>query len=351
MKQVNILMMGGKRCGKTTVLASMCAEINKALAGTSMSLDSDNEQTRVDLEKAKISIRQKVESFKTPLTRVEVDENPTSALKTYSFHLRIDNGGKIPFRIHDIPGEWLTDSHQKEVKALVKDCQVIIIAIDTPYLFSKMTSKGYGIYHEEYNKPLEIANFFKNSLSVDQIEDRMILFVPIKCERYYHLTNTPKLNVSKRNYMQELIDAIGCGYRDLLMFLRSTPELLNSCTVAITPILSAGGIDFVHFRTDSETGKITSLYQEPEFLREFEQGYSPKFCEQPMIYALIYILMQELRPQTQKKGSLFGQRGIFQGLNRTQMQAAVETLRKKLKRNTGNHPEDGFYFIQNPREL
>ena len=38
MKQVNILMMGGKRCGKTTVLASMCAEINKALAGTSMSL-------------------------------------------------------------------------------------------------------------------------------------------------------------------------------------------------------------------------------------------------------------------------------------------------------------------------
>ena len=53
MKQVNILMMGGKRCGKTTVLASMCAEINKALAGTSMSLDSDNEQTRVDLEKAK----------------------------------------------------------------------------------------------------------------------------------------------------------------------------------------------------------------------------------------------------------------------------------------------------------
>ena len=90
MKQVNILMMGGKRCGKTTVLASMCAEINKALAGTSMSLDSDNEQTRVDLEKAKISIRQKVESFKTPLTRVEVDEDPSSPLKTYSFHLRID---------------------------------------------------------------------------------------------------------------------------------------------------------------------------------------------------------------------------------------------------------------------
>ena len=40
------------------------------------------------------------------------------------------------------------------------------------------------------------------------------------------------------------------------MFLRSTPELLNSCTLAITPILSAGGIDFVHFRTDSELSLI-----------------------------------------------------------------------------------------------
>ena len=250
MKQVNILMMGGKRCGKTTVLASMYGEINKALAGTNLRLEVETPQTEQELIKARYSIQRKMDDFKTPLTRVEVDDNPTSALKTYSFRLVVEGGSKIPFKIHDIPGEWLTDSHQKEVRNLVKDCQVIIIAIDTPYLFSKMTSKGYGIYHEEYNKPMEIANFFKNSLSVENIEDRMILFVPIKCERYYHLTNTPQLNTCKRNYMQELIDAIGCGYRDLLMYLRSTAALVNNCTMAITPILSAGGIDFVRFRTD-----------------------------------------------------------------------------------------------------
>lgn len=350
MKQVNILMLGGKRCGKTTVLASMYGEINKALSGTALRLDVDDKGTQKELERARNSIKQKMEQFKIPLTRVEVDDNPTSAQKTYSFHLIVEGGGKIPFKIHDIPGEWLTDSHQKEVKNLVKDCQVIIIAIDTPYLFSKMTGKGYGIYHEEYNKPMEIANFFKNSLSVENIEDRMILFVPIKCERYYHLTNTPQLNTCKRNYMQELIDAIGCGYRDLLMYLRSTAALVNSCTLAITPILSAGGIDFVRFRTDEETGKVVSLYQEPEFLREYEQGYSPKFCEQPMIYALIYILMQEMSGK--KTTSLFGGTArLFRGMNQAQMQAAVETLRKKLKRNTGNQPEDGFYFIQNPKDL
>ena len=350
MKQVNILMMGGKRCGKTTVLASMYRYIDKALAGTSMRLEVDDQQTKHDLDEAINSIMKKMNDFKVPLTRVEVDENPTSASKTYSFHLIVEGGSKIPFKMHDIPGEWLTDSHQKEVKDLVKECQVIIIAIDTPYLFSKMTIKGYGIYHEEYNKPLEIANFFKNSLSVENVEDRMILFVPIKCERYYHLTNTPQLNTSKRNYMQELIDAIGCGYRDLLMYLRSTPALINNCTMAITPILSAGGIDFVRFRTDPETGKVISLYQEPEFLHESEKGYAPKFCEQPMIYALIYILLQEMEPN-KSKGRFGGAAKLFRGMNQSQMFTAVETLRKKLKRNTGNHPEDGFYFIQNPREL
>lgn len=345
-QQVNILMLGGKRCGKTTVLASMYGEINRALSGTSLRLEAEM-NTQNELGRARATIQQKMEQFKTPLTRVEVDDNPTSAQKTYLFRLLVEGGAKIPFCVHDIPGEWLTDSHQNEVRTLVKESQVIIIAIDTPYLFSKMTGKGYGVFHEEYNKPMEIANFFKNSLSVDNIENRMILFVPIKCERYYHLTKTPQLNICKRNYMQELIEAVGCGYRDLLMYLRSTPALMNNCTLAITPILSAGGIDFVRFRFDEETGRAISLYQEPEFLREYEQGYSPKFCEQPMIYALLYILMQEQEAQMQRRGGA----GVFRGMKPNQLFEAISTLRKKLKRNTGSHPEDGFYFIQNPKEI
>lgn len=343
MAQINVLMLGGKRCGKTTVLASMYREIDKALAGTSLRLDVDP-QTKKALDEAVKSIEQKMEVFKEPLSRVEVDDNPTSAMKTYSFRLTVDKN-HIPFQIHDIPGEWLTDGHQENVKKLVADSQVILIAIDTPYLFSKMTDKGYGIYHEEYNKPLEIANFFKNSLSVDNVQNRMILFVPIKCERYYHLTNTPQLNVSKRDYMQELVNAVSSGYRDLLMYLRSASALVNNCTLAITPILSAGGIDFVRFRTDEQTGKVISLYQEPEFLRENgrERGYQPKFCEQPMIYTLIYILMQALeRSKTQL---------LFRGTSQAQLQTAITTLRKKIKRNSGNYADDGFFFIQNPKEI
>ncbi|MCD7807054.1 MAG: hypothetical protein LUH19_06905 [Lachnospiraceae bacterium] len=344
-QEISILMLGGKRCGKTTVLASMYGQINKALAGTPLSI-SRSEETGRELEAARAAIQEKLNDFDVPLTRVEVDDNPTSAMKKYSFQLSLGSSNTIPFAIYDIPGEWLTDNHQDQVKALISQSSVIIIAIDTPYLFAKMTDKGYGIYHEEYNKPLEIANFFKNSLSVDEIRDRMILFVPIKCERYYHLTHTPQLNVSGRDYMQELVDAIGCGYRDLLMYLKSTPALINGCTMAITPILSAGGIDFVHFRTDSQTGRVVSLYQKPEFLREYEQGYTPKFCEQPMVYILTYILMKELADKKSQADSK-----MFKASTVPQLEGVVETLRKKIKRNVGYFAEDGFYIIQNPREI
>lgn len=347
---INILMLGGKRCGKTTVLSSMYENINRVLAGTNMNVTINDKATNDSLMQAKTSIQTTMANFNTPLTRVEVDDNPTSAMKTYRFNLTLD-GKAIVFNIHDIPGEWLTDpAQQATMRGLVAECQVFIIAIDTPYLFSKMTNAGYGIYHQEYNKPAEITNFFKNSMSVNGLKDRMILFVPIKCERYYHLTYCPKLNVYQRNYMQEIVSAVGAGYSELLAYLRSTPELMNSCTMAVTPILSAGGIDFVKFYTDEQTGKIVSLYQQPEFLKESEQGYSPKFCEQPMIYSLAYILLWELLQQQQKKFG-FGQKKLFGNMAGNQLYSAYDTLRKKMIRNTGKNAESAYYFIQNPKDM
>ena len=68
-----------------------------------------------------------------------------------------------------------------------------------------------------------------------------------------------------------------------------------------------------------------------------------------MVYALIYILMRELSPEPAPRR--FGSGRIFRGMNQTQLQTALDTLRKKIKRNTGSQPEDGFFFIQNPRDL
>lgn len=349
MKEIQVLMLGGKRCGKTTVLSSMCSAINMALAGTNLSVLVDA-ATGIEMTKARDAIINHLKRFEEPLTSCEVDDNPTSAERSYLFKLKYESkGGGIPFRIHDIPGEWLVDQNAERVKALIKDCQIILIAIDTPYLFAKMTDKGYGQYHEKYNKPAEITNFFKNTLSVEDIRDRMILFIPIKCERYYHLDRSQHLREFGRRYMQEVTRAVGAGYRDLILYLRSNEALVNNCTIAVTPILSAGGIDFISFREDPETDKMVSYYQAPEFLDSTEMGYRPKFCEQPMIYMLTYLLLQA-SDQRQKSNPLF--QFFSGGMSLSQMQTAIGTLKMKMKRNTGvMAQDDGYLFIQNPKNM
>lgn len=346
---INILMLGGKRCGKTTVLSSMCSQIDKALAGTDLRIIPKN-NTAARLQEAANVIRKKLDEFNTPLIRTTVDENPTGARQVYEFSFTSQSLGNIDLTIHDIPGEWLTSNlHEQELKSLIAVSQVIIIAIDTPYLFYKMTTDGYGQYHEEYNKPVEIANFFRNSLSPEDIKDRMILFVPLKCERYYHLSRIAKLNPSGRNYMQEVCDSVSYGYKDLLRYLRSTPQLLNSLTIAVTPILSAGGIDFVKFETDAETGKVVSLYQKPEFLSDSEKGFSPVFCEQPILYTLVYVMKLVIDGNNSRVNySFFGARKNTTLLNNM---TTYETLRKKMKTSNGITANDGYYIIQNPKKI
>ncbi len=344
MLQINVLMLGGKRCGKTTVLASMCKEIERVLAGTSISL-TPKPATFQNINKAAYTIKRKIEEFNNPLLRTTVDESPTSARQVYEFALTIPAIEDISVNIHDIPGEWLTQPiHEKEIKTLIAQSHVILIAIDTPYLFYKMTVNGYGMYHDLYNKPKEIANFFRTCLSPNEISNRMILFVPLKCERYYHLTYSQKNNPSRRNYMREILNSVCDGYRDLLFYLRSTPELVNSLTIAVTPILSAGGIDFVKFTEDEQTGKVISIFQAPEFLPESQKGYNPKFCEQPILYALTYMMRLGLDGMWAPKSKLGYQRNAAI----VEVNHAYETLRSRLKRSDAT---DGFYIIQNPKNI
>ena len=356
---VNILMLGGKRCGKTTVLASMNSEINRALSGTNLQLTPLGD-TGAKLAKAAGVIQAKIKEFSDPFHRTTVDENPTSAKSEYHFSLTLWEPSKrsyilnIPVNIVDVPGEWLTQPvHEQELRGLIAASQIIIIAIDTPYLFSKMGRKGYGEYHEQFNKPDKILHFFQNSVSVQVLRDRMVLFVPIKCERYYHLTYSPKLNINGRNYMQELFEAVCAGYAPLLRYFRAGDGLHNGMTLAVTPILSAGGIDFVKFGMkkdeQTQTEYMVSYYQEPEFLSDAEKGYNPKFCEQPLVYALAYVLKLELnRGAGNQKGWLQN----TQNANLLTIQQVYETFRNRMIRSeNGMMANNGFFMIQNPQNI
>lgn len=350
--KISVLMLGGKRCGKTTTLAAMYDKAKNAIAGTEFSLIYDKGNTEAELNNALEEIKNVMKTFSGALASSEVSENNTGSFGEYHFRLvrnstgNVKNGG-IPFVVYDIPGEWI-EKEQEKLKRYISECQVIIIAIDTPRLFAKRTDDNYGRYHEEANKSIQIADFFRQVLSPEDIRNRMILFVPIKCERYFHLDRLEKLNKFGRSYMSEVSDTVIAGYSNLLFYLRSHPNLLNNTTIAITPIMSAGGIDFIGFK--EKDGEMVSYYQAPEYIHyeNDDERYSPEYCEQPMIYVMAYILANAIENTEDTKDIFSFVKILSKGMTRQQMEMALNTLRTKMLR---DDTSKGYKMIQNPKNL
>lgn len=327
---INVFMIGGKRCGKTTILSALDRQTNDAFQGA-MSLVNDKQENFNHLYDARMHAEeyfnmQEEEPFPSP------DDNPTERECSYDFSLSITgrNSSKLGLSFTDVPGEWFKQDsgHWNDITKHIQASEILIIAIDTPYLMENRDEGGvsYGMYHEEYNRVNDITEYIKN-LNVSVLRDRMILFVPVKCEKYYYAGK-----------MSDVANTIRAGYQELFDLLQS-PGLRNNCTVAILPILSMGGMEFHRFN-ELENGYIQQKYRFRPNAR-----YSPKYCEQPVIYTLLFVL-----EMANKKGVNSGFGTKFMNLfgrkiaTPKDFKALSDTLRSIA---IINKPDEGFVVVQN----
>ncbi len=280
--KIKILMVGGKRCGKTTTLASMTQQANDAFGGkmaltqSMQVIDSLNSAVAgLNAYFANVSSQ----SFFTP------DDNPSAGIEKYNFSLNIIGKGKtgIEFEFTDIHGEayQLGNPDNDSAKSLIEESNVLIIAIDTPYMMEDKDSFGYGAQHAARNKSIEITEFIKSKFRTDsknnKLKEHLVLFVPLKCEHYYY-----------QGRMAEVAETVKQAYAELITYFAS-PNLKDNCVLAITPILSVGGIEFHSFKYGYKIRKGGS--------------YTPKYCEQPLLYTMTYYL--KMLVNQNYKGDLF----------------------------------------------
>ena len=270
MPKFNVLMVGGKRCGKTTVLASLDRQANKVFKGA-MTLDKAQGEMVSDLQD-KVSEMQDIFIDAEPQDFFHPDDLPNKSIENYEFSLKITgkNSTGISLCFTDVPGEGFVVGNifNQEIKEKIEHSDVLIIAIDTPFMMEEKNDRlGYGVRHMQANRSSEITQFIKSRLDIQKIQNHLILFVPLKCEKYYY-----------RNQLSEVAETVKKAYADLIRFFAS-PNLKDNCTVAITPILSVGGFEFFDF----DDGYIFRSKEE-------ERRYNPKYSEQPLIYMLAYIL-------------------------------------------------------------
>lgn len=285
---IQVMMLGSRRVGKTSILASMKREFNEVTKETKLVLTSDGNVTAIN--EASETMKAYFAKAHNPLDEIKLDDNATKSFVNYD--LNIDIAGKKravrpkKIRFLDCPGEWIrdADSKPKEMGEAIEKSSVIIIAIDSVLMMEKD-----GLYNRQ-NNMLNVTEFIKKHMRPDELVNghKMVLFVPLKCEKYYHQDKDADSKYYGKR-MKELRDCVKDSYSELFAYLCNA-ENRKYFTVAIMPILTLGGIEFDHFKDvdGSDNMEITSDSLVYSYCGKGEDVYKPMFCEQPLMYSLLY---------------------------------------------------------------
>lgn len=293
---VNIMMVGGRRCGKTSVLAAMQSCFEEQLSGTPLFIGADDYEMMDIIEAKQQEMRQYF--LEQGKNRDFIPDNlPTEEISEYPFYVGIkDKSSRIHVNFIDYPGEWLGEKdHLEDLHRRMEQSRILLIAIDTPHLMEQK-----GLYNDPRNRCRRVTEMIKKAGFADANKGAgMVLFVPLKCERYYN-----------RNQMGEVCAKVQEVYKPLLQYLQQPGAGGGSSriTIAVTPILTLGGAEFSRFyREDGEivldkwgtpTKAIYHFY--PDMGKDAPE---PKFCEQPLLYMLAYVIEQARRAREEQKNS------------------------------------------------
>lgn len=358
MKTINVLMCGGRRTGKTSIMAAIQSNIVDMFPSGDIVLDMKNSGYLINYQQQTRGIFGF--NFADQSTFV-ADQGANGGSHEYSCMVYLQRRQtSMRLKFTDIPGEWfINQENEKDLENKLKESQILIMAIDSPHMMEKQ-----GTYHEVFNRAAIISSKIKKVFQ-GNIEQRMVLFVPVKCERYR------ASDIHPTSQMQELLDCVKTSYSDLLSFLTSGGNE-NIYTIGVTPCFTFGGAEFLRFippldplgnpilgddglpLKDVEWDPNTKLkvmvhLAEYRFLIDDygDHYYKPENCEQSLLYILLYLIAISQRQLSTFIGKLTA--SIFQNPNKKMLAECKEILVQKTKKqdSEGAAPE-GFAILNDP---
>lgn len=272
-------MVGGRRCGKTSVLSSMFYQIINGPANQVFTL-SDKTDYTVEKQNEDLGVMERADVL--DYKRMElvniidsgcngqfiVDQNPTNHFWDYVLSVAIAKKPKhyLTINFRDAAGEVFEAGNKYYNLAIdyARSCDVIIVAVDTPYLMSDKSAIA-----EAANRPSDIHTFLDTWLKGGDCTEKMVLFVPVKCEKWM-----------KEDKINEVIKRIKTIYRTSIRALLAQENI----KVSIISVETAGGIQFVELRKAytllnpgyNKPVKCCLPYEEDESIIILEDGRNHK---------------------------------------------------------------------------
>lgn len=241
MNEMKFTVLGPRGSGKTTLLSCIYEEFAKELPGKFSPADTHTADT---LKSAYKSLRR--EADKPGTREFESPVEATHHLREYPFTIK-GKRAKLNVRFYDFPGSWIDPGNvnNERVINIVKSSAVIIVAINTPYLMEF----GGRYVDDEWCSVDEIEWAVKRGLEGSESQ-RLILFVPIKCERW----------LETHEERENLIRAVKNAFQDRLT-LSYNPLYRGKLAMALLPVQTAGNVSFRRFKFDSDVRITSEVYR------------------------------------------------------------------------------------------
>lgn len=186
MANLKVLMMGGRRCGKTSALASLFDQMihgktNEFLTVCDKTVLEEKDGEKQDSLTGK---RLELEHFisKGKNNTFLADKGPTMNYWKYVLQLQIPGTDKrMEIEFLDVPGSFLQNEkiHLMEIISFVNESDIIVVVVDTPYLM--VGSKEIA---EAANAIDTILTLLMQVDCHETEKAKQILFVPVKCEKW-----------------------------------------------------------------------------------------------------------------------------------------------------------------------
>ena len=237
---LKVLMMGGRRCGKTSALASLFDQMINGATNDYFTVadDTDPNQKNDDgTEKG-----EKIETLNNKKLELQhfigkannntflVDAGPTHEYWDYLLRVQIPGKNRSThLRFRDANGEFFESGglHHDDTMRFVQDCDVFIVVVDTPYM---MAGKDY---ENEAANVVNSLHTFLTAVDTSKTKGKQLIFVPIKCEKWL-----------QEGKADEVVAKVEATYSSTIKHLVATEKT----EISIIPIQTAGDILFSDLR-------------------------------------------------------------------------------------------------------
>ena len=343
---LKVLMMGGRRCGKTSALASLFEQMingevkNYFTVSDRTKLETKGFERQDSLGDKILELQNMIETNRGNSNIFLVDKGPTNNFWLYNLHLRIPGKSReMDIEFRDSAGEFFESSsiHAAETSEYIRNCDVFVIVIDTPYLMGPVDEITKDQCPESINlgtnRVMDIQNFLTHINDNDGKDAKMVVFVPLKCEKW---VKEKRIN----EVTNRIKEVYGTCIKNLLAY--------SKMSISIIPMETSGNILFSELRKaylyngtegparcckvddniirlengDNEPlmeGDIiqpdpesviagTNLMRPYSWYRINQENcnFAPHNCEQLPLHILRFMLAKLYDAETRKTGGLFG---------------------------------------------